>query len=215
MIKEIASASLPTRHGKFKAYAFSEEHKNVKFCAHCNENATERSELQCNDKEHIALVRCDHPVHGGLPVRIHSRCLTGDTLTSLRCDCRDQLEAAMQYLEDKKCGILIYLDQEGRGIGLVNKIKAYALQEEGMDTVEANVHLGFGEDLRDYGIAAEILKYFGIKEIRLLTNNPKKISDLEAHGIKIVERIPLITEPNEYNKKYLETKRKRMKHMLE
>lgn len=193
MIKEIASASLPTRHGKFKAYAFADE----------------------KDKEHIALVRCDHPVHEGLPVRIHSRCLTGDTLTSLRCDCRDQLEAAMQYLEDKKCGILIYLDQEGRGIGLVNKIKAYALQEEGMDTVEANVHLGFGEDLRDYGIAAEILKYFGIKEIRLLTNNPKKISDLEAHGIKIVERIPLITEPNEYNKKYLETKRKRMKHMLD
>lgn len=193
MIKEVADALLPTRHGKFKAYAFVDE----------------------KDKEHIALVRCEHEVHDGLSVRVHSRCLTGDTLTSLRCDCRDQLEAAMQYLEEKKCGVLIYLDQEGRGIGLTNKIKAYALQEKGMDTVEANVHLGFGEDLRDYNIAAEILKYFGIKEIKLLTNNPKKISDLKKHGIDVVERIPLVTEPNEYNKKYLETKRKRMKHMLE
>lgn len=193
MIKEVAQAFLPTRHGKFKVYAFADE----------------------QDKEHVALVRCEHESHGGLPVRLHSRCLTGDTLTSMRCDCRDQLEEAMNYLDEKKCGMLIYLDQEGRGIGLVNKIKAYSLQDEGMDTVEANVHLGFGEDLRDYSIAAEILEYFKIKEIKLLTNNPKKISDLERHGIKVIERIPLVTEPNEYNKKYMETKKKKMNHMLE
>lgn len=193
MIKEVADAFLPTRHGKFKVYAFADE----------------------KEKEHIALVRCEHEVHDGLSVRLHSRCLTGDTLTSLRCDCRDQLEAAMNYLDEKKCGMLIYLDQEGRGIGLVNKIKAYSLQDGGMDTVEANVHLGFGEDLRDYSIAAEMLKYFRIKEIRLLTNNPKKISDLERHGIKIIERIPLVTKPNPYNKKYMETKKNKMKHMLE
>jgi GTP cyclohydrolase II len=190
---EVAEAMLPTRHGKFKVYAFVDK----------------------LGKEHIALVRCEHKLHEGMPVRIHSRCLTGDTLTSMRCDCRDQLEEAMNYLDEMKCGILIYLDQEGRGIGLANKIKAYALQDEGMDTVEANVHLGFGEDLRDYSMAADMLKYFGIKEIKLLTNNPKKITDLEKHGIKVIERIPLVTEPNKYNKKYLETKRKRMKHMLE
>jgi GTP cyclohydrolase II len=193
MIKEVADAFLPTRHGKFKVYAFADE----------------------KEKEHIALVRCEHEVHDGLPVRLHSRCLTGDTLTSLRCDCRDQLEEAMNYLDEQKCGMLIYLDQEGRGIGLVNKIKAYSLQDEGMDTVEANVHLGFGEDLRDYNIAADILKYFGIKEIKLLTNNPKKITDLEEHGIKVIERIPLVTKPNPYNKRYIETKKNKMKHMLE
>jgi GTP cyclohydrolase II len=193
MIKEIASAFLPTRHGKFKVYGFTDEH----------------------ELEHVALVRCEHEVHDGIAVRLHSRCLTGDTLTSLRCDCRDQLEEAMNYLDEKKCGMLIYLDQEGRGIGLVNKIKAYALQDGGMDTVEANVHLGFGEDLRDYSIAAEMLNYFGIKEIRLLTNNPKKISDLERHGIKVIKRLPLVTKPNPYNKKYMETKKEKMKHMLE
>jgi len=193
MIKEVAKAFLPTRHGKFRVFAFMDD----------------------LDKEHIALVRCDHEAHDGLPVRVHSRCLTGDTLTSLRCDCRDQLEAAMDYLDNKGCGMLIYLDQEGRGIGLFNKIKAYALQDEGMDTVEANVHLGFGEDLRDYSIAAEILGYFGIKEIRLMTNNPKKINDLEKHGIRVVERIPIRTKPNPYNRKYLETKKNKMKHMLE
>jgi GTP cyclohydrolase II len=132
----------------------------------------------------------------------------------MRCDCRDQLEAALRYLEKRKCGMLIYLDQEGRGIGLANKIKAYALQDKGMDTVEANVHLGFGEDMRDYSVAADILKYFGVAEIALLTNNPKKVADLERHGIKIVKRIPLITRPNRYNRKYLETKKQKMNHAL-
>lgn len=192
MLERVAEAFLPTRYGKFRVHAFRDE----------------------DGREHIALVRCPHGKHGAVPVRIHSKCITGDTLTSRRCDCRDQLEAALRYLERKKCGIFIYLDQEGRGIGLSNKIKAYALQDEGMDTVEANVHLGFGEDIRDYSVAADILGYFRIKKIALLTNNPKKIEDMKSHGIDVVKRIPLITKPNRYNRDYLETKRKKMRHLL-
>ena len=191
-LKHVAEAMLPTRHGRFRVHAF----------------------IDGEGREHVALTRCEHRHEGPLPVRVHSRCLTGDTLTSMRCDCRDQLEAAMRFLDKKKCGMLIYLDQEGRGIGLANKIKAYSLQDKGMDTVEANVHLGFGEDLRDYKVAADILGHFKVKEIALLTNNPKKIADLEMHGIKVLERIPLITRPNRYNRSYLETKRKKMNHML-
>ena len=192
MIKQVAEAFFPTRYGRFTIHAF----------------------VDVEGREHVVLTRCAHGPHKAIPVRVHSRCLTGDTLTSLRCDCRDQLEAALRYLERKKCGMLIYLDQEGRGIGLANKIRAYALQDKGMDTVEANVHLGFGEDMRDYHVAAEILEYFGVKEITLLTNNPKKISDLERHGIKIVKRIPLITKSNRYNRKYLETKKEMMNHII-
>jgi len=191
-VTKVAEAFLPTRHGKFRVHAFVDE----------------------TGKEHVALTRCAHPPHEAVTVRVHSRCLTGDTLSSLRCDCRDQLEAAMRYLEKNECGMLIYLDQEGRGIGLANKIRAYALQDQGMDTVEANAHLGFGEDQRDYKVAAEILKSFGISRIALLTNNPNKIKDLESHGIKVVKRIPLLTRPNKYNRNYLETKRKKMNHML-
>jgi GTP cyclohydrolase II len=191
-MKKVASAFFPTRYGKFTIHAFVDK--------------------DC--REHVALTRCSHGPHTALPVRIHSRCLTGDTLTSMRCDCSDQLKASLRYLERRKCGMLIYLDQEGRGIGLANKIKAYALQDRGMDTVEANVHLGFGEDLRDYNIAADILKYFGVKEIALLTNNPAKVRDLERHGIKVVRRIPLITRSNRYNRGYLETKKRKMNHAL-
>ena len=191
-VKKVAQAFLPTKFGNFTVYAFIDSEK----------------------REHVALVRCGHPLHDGMPVRVHSRCLTGDTLTSLRCDCRSQLEAAMKYLDKKKCGVLIYLDQEGRGIGLANKIKAYALQDKGMDTVEANVHLGFGEDQRDYSVAAEILEALGLKSISILTNNPKKIEDLEMHGIRIEKRIPIVTKANKYNKQYLETKKKKMNHMI-
>ncbi len=192
MTRHVAEAFLPTKHGRFRVHAFVDD----------------------DGKEHVALTRCEHKHVGPLPVRIHSRCLTGDTLTSMRCDCRDQLEAAMRFLERKKCGMLIYLDQEGRGIGLANKIRAYALQDKGMDTVEANVHLGFGPDQRDYKVAADILKHFGVSEIALLTNNPFKIADVEMHGIKVVERIPLLTKPNKYNRSYLETKKDKMNHML-
>ncbi len=192
MVSKVAEAELPTRFGKFRVHAFVDDEGG----------------------EHLALVRCEHKMHQRMPVRIHSRCLTGDTLTSLRCDCRDQLEKSMKYLERKGCGVLIYMDQEGRGIGLANKIKAYALQDQGMDTVEANVHLGFGEDQRDYGVAAEILRYFGLDSIALMTNNPEKIRDLERHGIKVAERIPLTTKANRYNRKYLDTKKEKMNHIL-
>jgi GTP cyclohydrolase II len=192
MTRKIAEAFLPTRFGNFAVHAF----------------------VDGKGKEHLALVRCGHGPHGGLPVRIHSRCLTGDTLTSKRCDCRDQLEASMRYLERRKCGVLIYMDQEGRGIGLANKIKAYALQDRGMDTVEANVHLGFGEDTRDYSVSADILRRLGIDSVALMTNNPNKIKDLERHGIKVASRIPLVTKVNKYNKKYMETKRRKKNHLI-
>ncbi len=192
MITKVAEAKLPTRFGRFTVHAFVDD----------------------GGREHLALVRCEHKMHEDMPVRIHSRCLTGDTLTSLRCDCRDQLEKAMRYMERKGCGVLIYMDQEGRGIGLANKIKAYALQDKGMDTIEANVHLGFGEDQRDYEVAADILLYFGLDSIALLTNNPEKIKDLERHGITVSKRIPLLTKMNRYNRKYMETKKRKMNHFL-
>jgi GTP cyclohydrolase II len=191
-MEHVAEAFFPTRFGKFIVHAFRDD----------------------DGKEHLAITRCQHGKHDAVPVRIHSRCLTGDTLTSLRCDCRQQLEASMKYLEENECGMLIYLDQEGRGIGLANKIKAYALQDKGRDTVEANEELGFCNDARDFGVAAEILRYFGITKVKLLTNNPKKIESLQEHGIKVVERIPLIVEPTEYNGKYLKTKKEKMGHKL-
>lgn len=191
-MKKVADAFFPTRYGNFTVHAFVDD----------------------QGREHIALTRCSHKPHDAVPVRIHSRCLTGDTLTSLRCDCRDQLEASMKYLEKRGCGMLIYLDQEGRGIGLANKIRAYALQDNGMDTVEANVHLGFREDLRDYSVAADILRHFGIGKVALLTNNPAKIKDLKRHGITVVERIPLVTKATRYNRAYLRTKKAKMNHLL-
>jgi GTP cyclohydrolase II len=191
-MEHVAEAFFPTRFGKFIVHAFRDE----------------------KGKEHLAITRCAHGKHDEVPVRIHSQCLTGDTLTSLRCDCRQQLEASMKYLEEKGCGMLIYLDQEGRGIGLANKIRAYALQDKGRDTVEANEDLGFCNDARDFGVAAEILRYFGISKVKLLTNNPKKIESLEEHGIQVVERIPLIVEATEYNIKYLKTKKEKMGHKL-
>lgn len=185
----VAESFLPTRFGKFRIYAFKD-----------------------GSKEHIAIVGCDHNLHQGVPVRVHSKCFTGDTLCSKRCDCRDQLEYSMKYI--KKCGMIIYLDQEGRGIGLSNKIKAYALQDQGADTLEANLKLGFVADSRDYYPAAEILNFFKLKKIKLLTNNPLKIEDLKIHGIEVVERIPIKIKPNSYNKKYLKTKKEKMDHLL-
>ena len=189
--KLVANSILPTRFGTFTIYAF----------------------IDSGGKEHVALAKGKIKKKAAVPVRVHSRCLTGDTLASMRCDCRDQLEMAMKYV-NRHGGIIVYLDQEGRGIGLNNKIKAYALQDAGMDTVEANYNLGFEEELRDYCVAAEILKILGVKTIKLLTNNPAKIIDLEHHGVKIAERIPLITKPNRYNRKYMETKRKKMNHLI-
>ncbi|MEK6981882.1 MAG: GTP cyclohydrolase II [Candidatus Micrarchaeota archaeon] len=192
MIKLDATSTLPTRSGEFIIKVFSDSSK----------------------KEHVVLVKGEIKSDQTINVRIHSKCFTGDTLTSLRCDCREQLEFSMEYIQ-KNCGILIYLDQEGRGIGLSNKIKAYALQDKGRDTVQANQDLGFGADLRDYNVAVQILSTLGIKQINILTNNPEKLSGLENHGIKIVKRIPINIEPNKYNKKYLETKKNKMGHLSE
>lgn len=192
MIKHMDEANFPSRFGEFRIHSF----------------------LDSDGREHIALVAGFNEDKEEMPVRIHSKCLTGDTLASLRCDCRNQLEAALAAISKNGRGILIYLDQEGRGIGLLNKIKTYALQDAGMDTVEANMHLGFDKDLRDYMVAADILKHFGIKSVVLLTNNPEKIKDLEQHGIQVVKRVPIIPEVNCHNSGYLKAKKEKLNHLL-
>ncbi len=188
IVEFVAKAKLPTRFGNFDIHAFKE-----------------------GTKEHVAVV--NGKIENGIAVRVHSKCLTGDTFTSVRCDCREQLEAALDHI-GKKGGMLIYLDQEGRGIGLSNKIKAYELQDRGLDTVEANLELGYENDLRDYRAAKGILEYFGLTEIKLMTNNPLKMEEMGDNGITVIERISIITKPNKTNKKYLDTKKNKMKHML-
>jgi len=190
-IRKKETANLPTEYGKFKAIVYE-----------CNKGL-----------HHIALIKGVIQDKDVL-VRVHSECLTGDVLHSQRCDCQHQLDEALKLIA-KNGGVLIYLRQEGRGIGLLNKIKAYNLQDQGMDTVEANEKLGFKADARDYTVGVQILKDLGIKRIRLMTNNPKKIEGLEKYGIKIVERIPLITKPTTTNKKYLEAKKNKLGHCLE
>ena len=168
----------------------------------------------CDNKEHTAIIKGDVVDKQEILVRMHSECLTGDALGSKRCDCRGQLIESLRRLEAEGTGVLLYLRQEGRNIGLTEKIRAYALQDSGLDTVEANIHLGYKPDERDYGIAANILKNLKVESIRLLTNNPEKIQQLTAHGIKITERVSLIIEPTEYNRSYLETKAARSGHLL-
>ena len=167
-----------------------------------------------NGLEHFALIKCEWQEEEPVMVRVHSSCATGDILGSMRCDCGEQLHKAMQMIDKEGKGVLVYMQQEGRGIGLMNKIAAYKLQEEGYDTVEANVHLGFKPDERDYGCGAQILRKLGVKKMRLLTNNPVKRVGLEAYGLEIVENIAIEIQPNPFNKRYLETKRDRMGHQL-
>jgi len=171
-------------------------------------------ENQVDFHEHLALVKGEIDPEEPMLVRVHSECLTGDVFGSQRCDCGPQLHTAMKIIEKEGKGIIVYMHQEGRGIGLVNKLKAYALQDEGKDTVEANEMLGFKSDLRDYGLGAQILVDLGVKKIRLMTNNPKKIVGLEGYGLEIVERVPIQMSPTKNNLKYLETKRKKMGHLL-
>ena len=193
-VKRVAETVIPTSiAGEFKAVVF--------------ENAVD-------DLLHIAMVKGQIDPEKPVLVRVHSECLTGDIFASLRCDCGDQLQTAMEMIDQENAGVLLYIRQEGRGIGLVNKIKAYALQDQGLDTVEANERLGFQPDLRNYGIGAQILVDLGVKKMRLLTNNPKKMVGLEGYGLSIVEQIKIETEPNEYNRNYLECKQLKMGHLL-
>jgi 3,4-dihydroxy 2-butanone 4-phosphate synthase/GTP cyclohydrolase II len=165
-------------------------------------------------REHLALIKGDLHAAGAPLVRVHSECLTGDVFGSARCDCGNQLHTAMRMVEKEGRGVVLYMRQEGRGIGLANKLHAYKLQEKGLDTVDANLKLGFPADLRDYGVGAQILADLGLKRIRLLTNNPKKLVGLQGYGLELVERVPLVDEPGDFNRRYLETKKARMGHLI-
>lgn len=189
-----AVAELPSRFGDFHIVAFSNNQ---------------------DGKEHVAIIKGEVFDAEDVPVRLHSECLTGDVIGSLRCDCRDQLEASLKKIGGMERGIVLYLRQEGRGIGLINKIRAYSLQDQGLDTVEANLALGFRDDERDYAIAAHMLHSLQVRSIRLMTNNPKKISQLEHYGVKVNERIPHILPSNEHNRFYLETKAAKSGHMMD
>ena len=193
-VRLVAMAELPTRFGDFHIVAF---------------------ENNRDGKEHVAITKGDVIGASDVPVRLHSECLTGDALGSLRCDCRDQLESALRKIGQMERGMLLYLRQEGRCIGLINKIRAYSLQDEGLDTVEANLALGFRDDERDYAVAAHMLMSLKIKSVQLMTNNPKKINQLTQYGIQVNGRIPHIMAPNEHNRFYLETKAAKSGHMID
>jgi len=194
LVRRAATATLPTAYGgEFKLIVY---------------------ENDVDEMKHLALVKGDIKPNDEVLVRVHSECLTGDVFGSLRCDCGEQLQAAMEMVAREGKGVIVYMHQEGRGIGLVNKVKAYELQELGKDTVEANLELGFKEDLRDYGIGAQILVDLGVRKMRLLTNNPKKVVGLEGYGMTIVARVPIEMQPNKVNVRYLKTKKEKMGHLL-
>jgi 3,4-dihydroxy 2-butanone 4-phosphate synthase/GTP cyclohydrolase II len=194
LVKRVAEEAFPTIHGGvYKAIVYRNE---------------------VDGSEHMALVKGDIGDARGVLVRLHSECLTGDVFGSERCDCGDQIRQSLKLIDQQGKGVLVYMHQEGRGIGLTNKIKAYALQDKGLDTVEANLELGFKEDLRDYGIGAQMLRDLGVQSIRLLTNNPRKILGLEGYGLKVEERVPLEIPPRDTNIHYLRTKQSKLGHII-
>ena len=193
LVHRVAEAQLPTEYGSFQVAAYT--------------NDVDR-------REHVALVKGEVGGKEDVLVRMHSECLTGDVFHSQRCDCGEQLVASMRRIEEEGCGVIVYMKQEGRGIGLMNKIRAYHLQEKGMDTVEANEALGFPADLRDYGIGVQVLLDLGIKSMRLMTNNPKKIIGLQGYGLSVTEQVPIVVKPNEHNLGYLQAKREKLGHMI-
>jgi 3,4-dihydroxy 2-butanone 4-phosphate synthase/GTP cyclohydrolase II len=193
LVRQVAAVRLPTLSGEFIAYGY---------------------ESLLDGEQHLALVKGDVAGKKNVLVRVHSECLTGDVFHSLRCDCGEQLEAALDRIEEEGMGVLLYMAQEGRGIGLLNKLRAYELQERGMDTVEANVELGFAPDMRDYGIGAQILVDLGLTSIRIMTNNPRKLVGLEGYGLTITERVPLEVRPTHANVGYLRAKKEKLGHIL-
>ena len=193
LIEELVRVDMPTKFGHFTLVAFKEK---------------------ISGAEHLALVKGSWNKDEAVLTRVHSSCFTGDILGSFRCDCGEQLHKAMQMVEQEGKGIILYMNQEGRGIGLINKLKAYKLQEEGMDTVEANLHLGFGMDERDYGVGAQILRYLGATKLKLMSNNPRKRAGLKGYGLEMVEIVPIEVNPNSHNLKYLETKRDKLGHEI-
>ncbi len=193
LIEELVRVNMPTKYGQFQLIAF-------------RENLT--------GAEHLALVKGKWEKDEPVLTRVHSSCFTGDILGSLRCDCGEQLHKAMRMVEAAGVGVILYMNQEGRGIGLINKLKAYQLQEEGMDTVEANIHLGFGMDERDYGVGAQILRSLGITKLKLMSNNPRKRAGLKGYGLEIVDTVPIEVAPNPHNEKYLTTKRDKLGHSI-
>lgn len=194
LIRKEVEARIPTDFGDFKVQAFS---------------------TTVDNKIHLAMIHGDVQGKEGVLVRVHSECLTGDVFHSLRCDCGEQLARALTQIAQEDCGVLLYMRQEGRGIGLLNKLRAYELQDKGLDTVEANERLGFAADLRDYGIGAQILSSLGLTSIRILTNNPRKVVGLEGHGLLIKERVPIKVLAQDENRKYLQTKKDRLGHLLD
>jgi GTP cyclohydrolase II len=193
-VRAVAVAHLPTRLGRFRIVAFWN-----------NRDA----------KEHVAMVHGDVVGCADVPTRLHSECLTGDVMGSLRCDCRDQLIEGLRKIQEAERGVLLYLRQEGRGIGLINKVRAYALQDQGLDTVDANLALGFRDDERDYAAAAHMLHTLGVRSVQLITNNPEKVNQLERYGVAVSGRVPHVIPPNEHNRFYLETKARRSGHYID